>query len=250
MLPGSLGLTCAYPAAPAIALAGDLLASALPADAHHGSAVTVRRLQIQAGQDWSATFTATQQVVFIAVSQVAVAWAQSANGLTNGEKNDWSVQEAVFDGAGPVTVSIGETASPANLGPGIVLDGAAVLANRDQQEGGRGSVVRVDRGTVTTVAPEGHDRQCFAIGGTADHIVLWCNGSNVIGDTAELMRSWLAVWSPDGGLRAIGVDGIPYWIDQAWIVGDQLVWSEAPGPSPGDPWLFGSVPLSAIAALP
>ena len=251
ILPGSLGLTCAYPPAPAIALDGDLLATALPADSHHGSPIAVRSLsQVLATTDQSATLTASQQVVFLAVSEAAVAWVQSANGLTNGQKSDWSVHEAVFGGDGPVAVPIGETASTANLGPDIVLDGAAVVVNRDQYEAVRGSVVRVDGGTLTTVAPESKDRQCFAIGGTSARVVLWCNGSNVIGNTGQLMRSWLAIWSPDGGLRAIGADGVPYWIDQAWIVGDQLVWSETSGTSPSAPWLFGAVALSTLAAAP
>ena len=68
--------------------------------------------------------------------------------------------------------------------------------------------------------------------------------------TADLSRTWLAVWSPGNGLRAIGADGVPDWIDQAWMAGDQLVWSVAPDPSTGGSWLFGSVPLGAFAAVP
>jgi hypothetical protein len=244
LAPGELGFNCAHPKAPAIALDGALLASALPADAHHGSAVTVRRLQVMPGLNWSVSFTASHQVLIVAVSQVAVSWVESANGLTNGDKADWSVQEARFGDTGSVAVSIGETASPTNIEPDVVLDGAAVLANRDQFAAVRGSVVRVDDGTLTVVAPESPNRECFALGASGSHVLLECGG------TADGTRTWLAVWSPGGGLRAIGADGVPYWIDQAWISGDWLVWSIAPDSSTGGSWLYGSVPLSAFAAIP
>jgi hypothetical protein len=176
----------------------------------------------------------------IALSSTAVAWSETANGLTGGHTPDWRVMTASIAGGSPHRVPLGVVAGPAHIfPPSLLLDGKAVIASLDQFSGVSGTVVRVDGDTVETVDPGHANRQCEAVGADGGLVVLDCSGVTMSGDTATAIPSWVAVWSAGSGLRALGGSAaVAVGIANGWAVGTG-------GDANGHAVLVG-VPLSAL----
>ncbi len=245
-VPGSAGLACPYPATPPVAIAASEVAYAVEA-AGSASTVLVRPLPTGTfGLTFARTYASPSQVYQIALSSTAVAWSETANGLTDGPTPGWRVMTAsIMSGTphqvGPLSphrVPLGVVAGPAHEAlPSLLLDGTAVIASLDQFSGVSGTVVRVDGDTVETVDPGHANRQCEAVGADGGLVLLDCNGTTMSGDTATAIPSWVAVWSAASGLRSLG-DGAAMGIEAGWAV-----WTG--GDANGHPVLVG-VPLSAL----
>jgi hypothetical protein len=234
--PGAQGLACPYPATPPVALAAGLVTYAVEA-AGAASNVVIRSLH-----DGSLvrTIASPSQVYQVALSDTAVAWSETANGLTAGQAPDWRVMSASGTTGSPRQVPLGIVAGPAHIfPPSLLLDENAVVASLDQFSGVSGTVVRVDGDTVETVDPGHANRQCEAVGADGGLVLLDCNGTTMSGDTATAIPSWVAVWSAASGLRSLG-DGAAVAVGFAngWAVGTG-------GDTNGHAVLVG-VPLSAL----
>jgi hypothetical protein len=221
-VPGNAGLACPYPATPAVALAAGRVAYAVEAS---GAASTVRVRPLPTGTfglTYARTYASPSQVYQIALSSTAVAWSETANGLTDGPTPDWRVMSASGTTGSPHQVPLGVVAGPSHAFlPGLLLDGNAVIASLDQFTGARGTVVRVDGDRVEKVDPGRAHRDCGAGGADGGDIVLYCSGTTLSGDTATL-TSWVAVWSAASGLRALGggaaMAPVELWIANGWAV--------------------------------
>jgi hypothetical protein len=221
-VPGSAGLACPYPATPPVALAADEVAYAVEASGA-ASTVLVRPLPTGTfGLTYARTYASPSQVYQVALSATAVAWSETANGLTDRPTPDWRVMTASIMTGAPRQVPLGVVAGPAHgFPPSLLLDGNAVIASLDQFTGVSGTVVRVDGDTVETVDSGRPHRNCGAGGADGGVIVLYCNGTTMSGDTATL-TSWVAVWSAASGLRALGggaaMAPVELWIANGWAV--------------------------------
>ncbi len=221
-VPGSAGLACPYPATPPVALAADEVAYAVEASGA-ASIVLVRALPTGTfGLTYARTYASPSQVYQIALSSTAVAWSETANGLTDGPTPDWRVMTASIMTGSPHQVPLGIVAGPSHAFlPGLLLDGNAIVASRDQFTGGGGTVLRVDGAKIETVDPGRAHRNCGAGGADGGVIVLYCSGTTLSGDTATL-TSWVAVWSAASGLRALGggaaMAPVELWIANGWAV--------------------------------
>ncbi len=240
-VPGAKGLACPYPATPPVALAAPEVAYAVEAS---GAASTVVVRALPTGT-LIQTYASPSQVYQIALSSTAVAWSETANGLTDEQTPDWRVMTAsITTGSshqvGPLTphqVPLGIVAGPAHEPlPSLLLDGNALIASLDQFSGVSGTVVRVNGDTVETVDPGHANRQCAAVGAEGGLVLLSCNGTTMSGDVATGSRSWVAVWSAASGLRALS-DGTAIGIEAGWAV-----WTVGPN---GYAVLVG-VPLSTL----
>ena len=238
--PGAQGLNCPYPATPPVALAAPEVAYAVEAPGA-ASTVVVRPLPTgKFGLTWARTYASPSQVYQVALSTMAVAWSETANGLTDGQTPDWRVMTASITTGSPHRVPLGVVAGPAHIfPPSLLLDRNAVVASLDQFSGVSGTVVRVDGDTVETVDPGHANRQCEAVGADGGLVLLDCNGTTMSGDTATAIPSWVAVWSAASGLRSLG-DGaaVAVGIANGWAVGTG-------GDTNGHAVLVG-VPLSAL----
>jgi hypothetical protein len=216
--PGAQGLACPYPATPPVALAAGQVTYAVEA-AGAASSVVIRSLR-----DGSLvrTIASPSQVYQVALSDTAVAWSETANGLTAGQAPDWRVMSASGTTGSPRQVPLGIVAGPTHIfPPSLLLDENAVVASLDQFSGARGTVVRVVADRVETVDPGHPHRNCGAGGADSGVIVLYCSGTTLSGDTATL-TSWVAVWSAASGLRALGggaaMAPVELWIANGWAV--------------------------------
>ncbi len=238
--PGAQGLDCPYPATPPVALAAGQVAYAVEA-AGAASTVVVRPLPTgKFGLTWARTYASPSQVYQVALSTMAVAWSETANGLTDGQTPDWRVMTASITTGSPHRVPLGVVASHAHIfPPSLLLDGKAVIASLDQFSGVSGTVVRVDGDTVETVDPGPANRQCEAVGADGGLVLLDCNGVTMSGDTTTAIPSWVAVWSSGSGLQALG--GSP-----AVAVGIANGWAVWTGADPNGHRVLVSVPLSAL----
>ena len=223
-VPGNAGLACPYPATPPVALAAHEVAYAVEASGA-ASTVLVRPLPTGTfGLTYARTYASPSQVYQVALSATAVAWSETGNGLTDGPTPDWRVMTASIMTGSPHQVPLGVVAGPSHAFlPGLLLDGNAVIASRDQFTGGGGTVVRVVGDTVETVDPGHPHRNCGAGGADGGVIVLYCNGTTVSGDTATL-TSWVALWSAASGLRALG-GGAAMAPGELWIANGWAVWT-------------------------
>jgi hypothetical protein len=239
-VPGSAGLACPYPATPPVALAADEVAYAVEASGA-ASTVLVRPLPTGTfGLMYARTYASPMQVYQIALSATAVAWSETANGLTDGPTPDWRVMTASITTGSPHQVPLGVVAGLAHaFPPSLLLDGNAVVASLDQFTGVSGTVVRVDGDRIETVDPGRAHRQCAAAGAEGG-LTLSCNGTTMSGDTATGTRSWVAVWSAGAGLQSLG-DGAAIATEAGWAV-----WTG--GDANGNPVLIG-VPLSVFGPL-
>ena len=220
-VPGAQGLDCPYPATPPVALAAPEVAYAVEASGA-ASTVVVRPLPTGTfGLTWARTYSSPSQVYQVALSATAVAWSETANGLTHGHAPDWRVMTASITTGSPRQVPLGVVAGPAHVfPPSLLLDGTAVVASLDQFSGVSGTVVRVNGDTVETVDPGHANRQCEAVGADGGLVLLDCNGTTMIGDTATAIPSWVAVWSAGSGLRALGGGpAVAVGIANGWAVG-------------------------------
>jgi hypothetical protein len=250
-LPGAAGLACPYPATPPVAVAAGRVAYAVEAGIGARSASTVVVRSLPTGT-LIQTYASPLQVYQIALSSTAVAWSETANGLTDGPTPDWRVMIAsITTGSshqvGPLTphqVPLGVVAGPAHETlPSLLLDGNAVIASLDQFTGARGTVVRVVGDTVETVDPGHPHRDCGAGGADGGVIVLYCNGTTMSGDTATL-TSWVAVWSAASGLRALG-GGAAMAPGELWTANGWAVWTGVDANQHG---VLMGVPLSATTS--
>jgi hypothetical protein len=223
-VPGSAGLACPYPATPPVAIAANEVAYPVEASGA-ASTVLVRPLPTGTfGLTYARTYSSPMQVYQIALSSTAVAWSETANGLTDGPTPDWRVMTASIMSGTPHQVPFGAVAGPSHAFlPGLLLDGNAVIASLDQFTGARGTVVRVDGDRIETVDPGRARRNCGAGGADGGVIVLYCNGTTLSGDTATL-TSWVAVWSAASGLRALG-GGAAMAPVELWTVAGWAVWT-------------------------
>ena len=212
--PGAQGLDCPYPAIPPVALAADRVAYAVEAS---GATSSVFMRSLRDGS-LVRTHSSPSQVYQIALSSTAVAWSETANGLTDGQTPDWRVMSTSGTTGSPREVPLGIVAGPAHVfPPSLLLDGNAVIASLDQFSGVSGTVVRVDGNTVDTVDPGHANRQCEAVGADGGLVLLACNGTTLSGDTATAVPSWVGVWSAASGLRSVG-DGAAIGIEAGWAV--------------------------------
>ena len=236
-VPGAQGLDCPYPATPPVALAASEVAYAVEAP---GAASTVAVRSLPVGLMLVRTYSSPSQVYQVALSSTAVAWSETANGLTHGQAPDWRVMTASITSGSPHQVPLGVVAGPAHVfAPSLLLDGTAVVASLDQFSGVSGTVVRVNGDTVETVDPGHANRQCEAVGADGGLVLLDCNGTTMIGDTATAIPSWVAVWSAGSGLRALG--GGP-----AVAVGIANGWAVGTGADANGHAVLVGVPLSAL----
>jgi len=237
-VPGNAGLACPYPATPPVALAAHEVAYAVEAS---GAASTVLVHPLPTGTfglRYARTYASPSQVYQIALSATAVAWSETANGLTDGPTPDWRVMTASIMSGTPHQVPLGVVAGPAHETlPSLLLDGNAVIASLDQFSGVSGTVVRVNGDTVETVDPGHANRQCAAVGAEGGLVLLACNGTTMIGDRATAVPAWVAVWSAASGLRSLG-DGAAMVIEAGWAL-----WTG--GDANGHAVLVG-VPMSAL----
>ena len=216
--PGSAGLDCPFPATPPVALAAHEVAYAVEASGA-ASTILVRPLPTGSfGLTYARTYASPMVVYQIALSPTAVAWSETANGLTNGPTPDWRVMTASIMSGTPHQVPLGVVAGPAHETlPSLFLDGNAVIASLNQFSGVSGTVVRVNGDTVETVDPGHANRQCAAVGAEGGLVLLSCNGTTMSADVATGSRSWVAVWSASSGLRALS-DGTAMGIEAGWAV--------------------------------
>jgi hypothetical protein len=223
---------------PDVQLDGSRLAYGVPTDAATGTPSHVVVMDLRAdGQDQTvAQFSSTRQLVDLAVSSEAVAWVESGNGLTNGDKYDWAVMEARIGDAAPRQVDVTDGPERSHPAPdGIILDGTALLVTLASSPYLNLGVVLADGGVTSIIEPPNyHGVHCVGVGLTGTHAVLLCWNYN---------DEWLAVWSADAGLRAIGGDGTRDPGLEEWILGDRLVWD-------GDLVTYRSVPLSVFDLIP
>ncbi len=218
-LPQSAGLACPYPATPPVALAASRVAYAVEAATGAASTVVVRSLP-----DGSLvrSYASPSRVYQVAVSNTAVAWSETANGLTDGQTPDWRVMTASTMAGAPRQVPLGVVAGPRHaFPPSLLLDGNALIASLDQFAGESGTVVRADGDQIETVDRGRAHRNCGAAGADGGVIVLYCNGTTMSGNTAT-MTSWVAAWSAASGLRALG-GGVTIapgdlWTDNGWAM--------------------------------
>lgn len=218
-LPQSAGLACPYPATPPVALAASRVAYAVEAATGAASTVVVRSLP-----DGSLvrSYASPSRVYQVAVSNTAVAWSETANGLTDGQTPDWRVMTASTMAGAPRQVPLGVVAGPRHaFPPSLLLDGDALIASLDQFAGESGTVVRADGDQIETVDRGRAHRDCGAAGADGGVIVLYCNGTTMSGNTAT-MTSWVAAWSAASGLRALG-GGVTIapgdlWTDNGWAM--------------------------------
>ena len=156
------------------------------------------------------------------VSNTAVAWSETANGLTDGQTPDWRVMSASTMAGAPRQVPLGVVAGPRHaFPPSLLLDGNALIASLDQFAGESGTVVRADGDQIETVDRGRAHRNCAAAGADGGVIVLYCNGTTMSSNTAT-MTSWVAAWSAASGLRALGggvtISPGDLWTDNGWAM--------------------------------
>jgi hypothetical protein len=216
--PQSAGLACLHPATPPAALAAGRVAYAVESATGAASTVVVRSLP---GGSVVRSYASPSQVYQVALSSTAVAWSETANGLTDGQTPDWRVMTAPTMTGAPRQVPLGVVAGLAHAyPPRLLLDGNAVIASLDQFAGESGTVVRVEGDTIETVDPGRAHRNCEAAGADSGVIVLYCNGTTMSGDTATMTPAWVAAWSAASGLRALGggaaIAPVEMWTDSGW----------------------------------
>jgi hypothetical protein len=245
ILPGNQGLSCAEPPIPPLALAAGRVAYGVEAPSGTDPAASQVRVRSLADGSLVRSIAAPAQVYAVALSSSAVAWVETANGATSGQQADWRVMEAGLPTGSAAVVPLGETSGAAHPEtPGIVLDGNALVASLDQYAATRGTVVRVVGGEVTTLDPGQAQRNCGAVGAQGGLVVLACNGSVIQGDTATATGSWLAVWSPTTGLRAVTGDALPKDLSQVSLVNGWVLWT---GTDAAQRPVLAAVPLAALA---
>ena len=244
ILPGGQGLSCVAPAVPPFAMAAGRVAYGVEAPNSADPAASEVQVRSLADRSIVRTIAAPAQVYSMTLSSSAVAWVETANGVTNGQVADWRVMEASLPGGAVRAVPLGETAGAAHMGtPGIVLDGNALVASLDQYAFESGTVVRVEGDRIVQVDPGISHRQCMAVGAEAGLIVLGCNGSVVQGNTTNATWSWLATWSSTSGLRAVVGDVLPtnqgaILLADGWVL---QIGQDAAGRS-----VLVAVPMSAL----
>ena len=106
--------------------------------------------------------------------------------------------------------------------------------------------MRVVGGEVTTLDPGHAQRNCGAVGAQGGLVVLACNGSVIQGDTATATGSWLAVWSPTSGLRAVTGDTLPTDVSQVSLVNGWVLWT---GTDASQRPVLAALPIAALRAL-
>ena len=230
-----------FPATPPVALAAGRVAYAVEAPGA-ASTVLVRPLPTGTfGLTYARTYASPSQVYQIALSSTAVAWSETANGLTDGPTPDWRVMTAPITSGSPHQVPLGIVAGPAHIfPPSLLLDGNAVIASLDQFSGASGTVVRVDGAKIEMVDPGHPHRDCGAGGADGGVIVLYCSGTTISGNTGTL-TSWVAVWSVASGLRALG-GGAAMAPVELWTANGWAVWTGVDANQHG---VLIGVPLSA-----
>ena len=245
ILPGNQGLSCAEPAIPLLALAAGRIAYGVEAPSGTDLAASQVRVRSLADGSLVRTLAAPAQVYAVALSSSAVAWVETANGVTSGQRVDWRVMEALLPAGPAAAVPLGETGGATHPEtPGIVLDGTALVASLDQFEASSGTVVRVAGGEVTTLDPGHPQRNCGAVGAQGGLVVLDCNGSVIQGDTATATGGWLAVWSSATGLRALTGHALPTDVSQVSLVNGWVLWMGTD--ASGGP-VLAALPLAALA---
>ncbi len=245
ILPGNQGLSCAEPAIPPLALAAGRVAYGVEAPGGNDPAASQVRVRSLVDGSLFRTIAAPAQVYAVALSSSAVAWVETANGVTSGQQVDWRVMEALLPAGPAAAVPVGETGGAAHPEtPGIVLDGTALVASLDQFEASSGTVVRVAGGEVTTLDPGHPQRNCGAVGAEGGLVVLDCNGSVIQGDTATATGGWLAVWSPMTGLRAVTGHALPTDVSQVSLATGWVLWMGTD--ASGGP-VVAALPLAALA---
>ena len=245
ILPGNQGLSCAEPAIPPLALAAGRVAYGVEAPGGNDPAASQVRVRSLVDGSLFRTIAAPAQVYAVALSSSAVAWVETANGVTSGQQVDWRVMEALLPAGPAAAVPVGETGGAAHPEtPGIVLDGTALVASLDQFEASSGTVVRVAGGEVTTLDPGHPQRNCGAVGAEGGLVVLDCNGSVIQGDTATATGGWLAVWSPMTGLRAVTGHALPTDVSQVSLATGWVLWMGTD--ASGGP-VLAALPLAALA---
>ncbi len=244
ILPGNQGLSCAEPAIAPLALAAGRVAYGVEAPSGTDLAASQVRVHSLADGSFVRTLAAPAQVYAVALSSSAVAWVETANGVTSGQRVDWRVMEALLPAGPAAAVPLGETGGATHPEPpGIVLDGTALVASLDQYEASSGTVVRVVGREVATLDPGHTQRNCGAVGAQGGLVVLECNGSVIQGDTATATGGWLAVWSSATGLRAVTGHALPTDVSQVSLVNGWVLWMGTD--ASGGP-VLAALPLAAL----
>ena len=236
--------TCSDPYVPPLALTGNRLAWAVPANgaADAGSVVKVEWLDTP--DVAPAQLVARTHVLGLALSTDAIAWVESSNGRANGGHPGWRVMES--DGpASPLArmtaVNIGQTASAEDYGPpDILLDGTTLIVTRSYPRIQATSVASVSGGQIEVLTAKRDSQPCWVFAAAHGRVMMTCGGL-VSGDTGA--RSFLVTWTAAGGLRAVVVGTSfpdPDWVRNSWVGG--IIQGD------GGPQTYFAIPLDAIAA--
>jgi hypothetical protein len=213
--PPDAGEYCDGPQVPSLALAGGWVAYAVEAPTvldPGGSRVLVRSV---ADGALVRTYDAPEEVLLVALSVTSVAWSETANELLGARAPSWRLVQATIDRGQPRTVPIGVEPTPArNFPPLFLLDGDALIVTIDDFAAVTSSVVRITGGSLETIDAGMPGRSCGAWAAITNLVLFDCQD--------QQPADWIAVWTPDAGLRAIAVmdsaDNGVQGFDGRWLI--------------------------------